>query len=261
MQKPGYALFDLDHTLLPFDTQGLFCNFILRREPWRRVYLLWFLPCVPLVALKIVSLGFMKRVFCSYLAGMPEERLRGYAREFAETVVARFVYPEVMAELQRHKAEGRVTILNSASPALYVEEVARVLGFDHWVATRLIVTDPMPWLPTIAGPNNKREAKIPPMLPFLPKGFTAAPGQTLPDSTGYSDSSADVPLLSICERGVMIHPGRKFSAIGALRGWTALRPPRPYAGKWTGRLVSLHQAFGLYSLPSRFPTSTAAGTE
>jgi hypothetical protein len=36
----GYALFDLDHTLLPFDTQALFCNFVIRREPWRIIYLL-----------------------------------------------------------------------------------------------------------------------------------------------------------------------------------------------------------------------------
>ena len=245
MQKPGYALFDLDHTLLPFDTQALFCNFILRREPWRRLYLLWFLPCVPL---GIVSLDFLKRLFCSYLHGMPEEKLRGYAREFAETVVPRVVYPEVMAELERHRAEGHVTILNSASPAVYVEEIARVLGFDHWVATRLMVTDPMPWLPTIEGPNNKHEAKIPPMLPFLPGEFTGAPGETLPDSTGYSDSSADVPLLSICERGVMIHPSETFAALGAEHGWSTLTPTRPYAGKWTGRLASVLQAFGLYSV-------------
>lgn len=45
-----FAFFDLDHTLLPFDTQALFCNFILQREGWRRVWLLWFLPCVPLAA-------------------------------------------------------------------------------------------------------------------------------------------------------------------------------------------------------------------
>ncbi len=31
----SYAFFDLDHTLLPFDTQALFCNFVLRRERWR----------------------------------------------------------------------------------------------------------------------------------------------------------------------------------------------------------------------------------
>jgi HAD superfamily hydrolase (TIGR01490 family) len=246
----GYALFDLDHTLLPFDTQTLFCNFILRREPWRRTYLLWFLPCLPLAALRIVSLRFMKRLFCSYLHGMPEATLRAYAREFAETVVPRVVYPEILAEMEIHRAEGRVIILNSASPGLYVKEIARVLGFDHWFATRLAIADPMPWAPDIEGPNNKQEAKIPPMIPVLPEGFTGAPGETLPDSIGYSDSAADMPLLSICERGVMIHPGKKFAAIGAARGWTIRKPARPYAGKWSGLLAGALQAFGLYRLPS-----------
>lgn len=47
--KGGLALFDLDQTLVPWDTQLLFCNCVLREEPWRRVYLLVFLPFLPLV--------------------------------------------------------------------------------------------------------------------------------------------------------------------------------------------------------------------
>ena len=212
--EEGFALFDLDHTILPFDTQGLFCNFVIRREPWRIIYLLWFLPCVPLAAVKLVSLRWMKRLFCSYLWKMPQERLREHAREFAETVVTRVVYPEVIAELQRHQKAGRKTILNSASPGIYVEDIARVLGFDHWVATRLVWYEEMPFFPEIDGPNNKHEAKIPAMSRFLPEGFDHARGDKLPNSWGYSDSSADVPLLSICEHAMMIHPSQKFAAIG-----------------------------------------------
>ena len=66
----GYALFDLDHTLLPYDTQALFCNFVLKKEGWRRVYLLWYLPLLPLAGLKILSLRFTKRLFFSYLFGI-----------------------------------------------------------------------------------------------------------------------------------------------------------------------------------------------
>ena len=44
----GVAVFDLDGTLLAWDTQLLFCQFVLRREGWRRCYLLLFLPLLPL---------------------------------------------------------------------------------------------------------------------------------------------------------------------------------------------------------------------
>ncbi len=245
-QTRGYALFDLDHTLLPFDTQALFCNFVLQREPWRAVYLLWFLPVVPLAAAKLVSLRWMKRLFSSYLWGMPKEKLDRYAKEFAETVVRQVAYPAVVAEVKRHRDEGRILILNSASPEIYVADIARVLGFDHWVATRLAPRERMPFLPEIIGPNNKHGAKIPAMKHLLPEDFDPAAGRPLPDSWGYSDSSADVPLLSVCEHGVMIHPSTHFAAIGQERGWTTLTPPRPYRGKWGGRLASLLQALGPY---------------
>jgi len=65
----GFALFDLDHTLLPHDTQALFCNFVLRREGWRRVFLIWFFLSLPFAALRLISLRTMKRVFSSYLVG------------------------------------------------------------------------------------------------------------------------------------------------------------------------------------------------
>jgi len=32
-QKVGYALFDLDQTIVPWDTQLSFCNYVLKREP------------------------------------------------------------------------------------------------------------------------------------------------------------------------------------------------------------------------------------
>lgn len=243
---PGYALFDLDHTLLPFDTQALFANFVIRREPWRVIYLIWFLPCVPLAALRIVSLRWLKRLFCSYLWKMPKDRLAAHARDFAQTVLPRVVYPEVLVELRRHQKAGRLTVLNSASPGIYVAEIARVLGFDHWVATRLVWYEVMPFLPEIDGPNNKHEAKIEAMRHLLPSGFDPARGDRLPDSWGYSDSAADVPLLSICEHAMMIHPSSRFAALGTERRWWTLLPPRPYRGRWGGRLASLLQACGLY---------------
>jgi len=250
-KKNGYALFDLDHTLLPFDTQVLFCNYVLQREnPFRRLYALLFAVCVPFALLRICSLRLMKRVFSSYLWRLPEERVRQLAREFAKEVVDKEIYPELLVELKKHQQAGRITILNSASPDVYAVEIARELGFDHCVATRLLLQDPMPLIPKIDGPNNKHGAKIPPMIEqgILPEGFDPESGDKLPDSYGYSDSRADVPLLSLCENGTMIHPGEAFAAIGKKRGWQTLMPDQPYDDKWEGRCVSVKQALGIYAL-------------
>ena len=247
----GWALFDLDHTLLPHDTQVLFANFVLRREGWRRLYLMVFLPLAVLGGLRLIPLRTLKRVFSCYLWRMPLARLRGYAKEFAATVLPRVQYPEIVAELERHRVEGRELVLNSASPSLYVGEIAAALGFHHWVATRMEASDPMPFFPRIDGPNNKHGAKIDAMREsgLLPVGFDATGGARLPDSWGYSDSAADIPLLSICENGVMIHPGKRFAAHGAKERWQTLLPARPYRGKWGDRWATLLQMAGLYRIP------------
>ena len=247
MSRP-FAFFDLDHTLLPHDTQALFCNFVLRREAWRRIWLLWFLPCVPLAALRLLSLRTMKRLFLGYLVGMPRTRLEAHVRDFLESDFAAALYPEVVAEVERHRAHGRILVLNSASPDFYLHGIAARLGFDHVFGTRLIIPDRMPLLPAIEGPNNKHGEKITAMRRA---GLVPSEPPVLADSWSYSDSSADLPLLELAEHAVMIHPGPRLAAVGATHGWQTMTPRRPYAGKWSGRFTMLLQALGLYQVPPR----------
>ncbi len=245
----GFALFDLDHTILPFDTQVYFCNFVLKKEGWRRLYLLLFLPLAPLAAIGVMPLRTAKRIFSSYLWKMPRARLNELVQEFVDTVFEKVAYPEIVDEIEKNRDGGRILVLNSASPAFYVEAIADKLGFDHWYATALEVSDPMPLMPRVLGPNNKHGAKIDAMKDALPIGFDAAAGDVLPDSVGYTDSTADLPLLSICKRGVIVHPGEELAAKGEESGWSVRKPERPYATATGGKCATLLQLLGLYPLP------------
>ncbi len=267
--RPGVrvALFDLDHTLLPHDTQGLLANFVLRRQRGRTLLHLPFLAVAPARVLRLVSTRFLKRMFLNYLWRLPRPQLERLVLEFVTSEVRPRLYPSVLEELERHRREGRTTVLNSASPEFYVTAIGRELGFDHAIGTRVDL-GPGPrvrWLPDIDGPNNKRAAKLERMRELL--GVT--PGEPWPghdgrppleDSWAYSDSAADVPLLRLARHKVLVHPSAEFSAIGGHEGWdmTVLQPPRPYAGETGARLTSLRQAFGLYPPASKqsLPTTS-----
>lgn len=238
-----YAIFDLDHTLLPHDTQALFCNFVLKRERWRVVMHLFFLPIALLYALRLVHIETAKCAFLAYLWRMPKDRLMRYAREFAETNVKPRFYPELIAEVERHRREGRVLVLNTASPRIYPADIARILGFDHWVATPLIIEDPMPVIPRLDGPNNKNEQKIPNMERDVPGLATLTP-QERADCWSYSDSSADIPLLEFSGRQVLVHPSHSLAA--RFPSATILRPPRPYTNKVGDMFCVVRQVLGLY---------------
>lgn len=240
-----YAFFDLDHTLLPFDTQTLFCNYVLHRHPWRVVLHLWFLPYALGRALGLVSTATAKRAFLSYLWGMKRAHLRRLARDFASDCVDSWIYPELRAEILRHKHQGRKLVLNTASPDFYAHEIAEVLEFDHCVSTRFHIGNEVPLRPPLDGPNNKRGEKITAMRAALP-GVAALTDEQRFHCWAYSDSPADIPLLEFAGNRVLVHPGGKLRGHFPEHDVTVLTPRRPYWGKLGGLLAALRQIAGLH---------------
>jgi HAD superfamily hydrolase (TIGR01490 family) len=243
---PGFAFFDLDHTLLPFDTQPLFANFVLRRERWRTLYLLGFAPLAVLRACRLVPTVAAKRAFLNYAWGLSRERLQSLARDFADTEVKRWIYPELLPVIAEHRAAGRTLILNTASPDFYPHEIARMLGFDHCIATKIEPAPVIPFMPRLIGGNNKREAKIAAMKLAVPAVAKATPEQ-LGDSWAYSDSEADLPLLELAGHAVLVHPNSELEAMGKERGWQVMRPARPYEGKLGDLWYSARQSLGVFA--------------
>ncbi len=252
MTSRGFAFFDLDHTLLPHDTQALFCNYVLKRERWRTLLHLLFIPFALLRAVRLVSTLRAKRAFMSYLWLMPQHRLRQYAHDFAEASVVPWTYPELLEEVERHRHAGRILVLNTASPDYYAGEIARALGFQHCVATKVRLADRrFPLHPPIAV-NNKHEEKIEAMRAEVP-GVAALTDEERNDYCyAYSDSAADLPLLEFGGNAVLVHPSPHLATLGIRREWTLLHPARPYGGRVGDMLAVCRQFLGLYpSEPER----------
>lgn len=241
-----YAFFDLDHTLLPFDTQALFCNFVLKRHPWRIVLHLWFVPFALARVLGLVSTATAKRAFLSYLSGMKRAHLRKLARDFAQDCVDTWIYPELRAEILRHKHQRRTLVLNTASPDFYAHDIAEVLGFDHCIATPFKLSqDTVPMRPEILGSNNKHEAKIVAMKLRIP-GVAGMNDEERFHCWSYSDSAADIPLLEFVGNRVLVHPSGKLRRHFPQADVTVLTPPRPYWGKLGDMFAVVRQMLGVH---------------
>jgi HAD superfamily hydrolase (TIGR01490 family) len=241
----SYAFFDLDHTLLPFDTQALFCNFVLRKERWRTLLHFAFLPFAVLKAPRLVSTVTAKRAFMNYLVGLSREKLYAYSREFATGEVAAWIYPELRGIIEEHRKAGRILVLNTASPDFYAQEIAQELGFDYCVATRVEVPETVPFMPHVMGSNNKHEAKIAAMKWAIPE-LNDFGDEVRSESWSYSDSSADLPLLEFAGNAVLVHPSSSLAEIGKGRGWKVVTPPRPYRNKLGDMLCVVKQTLGLF---------------
>jgi HAD superfamily phosphoserine phosphatase-like hydrolase len=217
----GIALFDLDGTLIAWDCQLLFRHFVLRREPWRGVFLPIFLVFLPL--LKLLGAGGMKRIFLCYLWKMAPADLAKYSAEFAAAVMPA-IFPEIREKLETHRRAGHLLILASASPEIYVTEIGKALGFDLSYGTPVTFGDFFPDLV-----NHKGAAKVRRLLRELPASYFE--NGKLVSSHGYTDSAADLPMLALCQAVTLVNPAPVLSAIGSSAGWKISHPARPWSSK------------------------------
>jgi phosphatidylglycerophosphatase C len=228
---PGIALFDLDGTLIAWDCQLLFRHFVLRRAPWRGVLLPLFLAAAPFAGL--LGSARMKRVFLSYLWRMKPQQLAALARDFAQSLMPA-IYPELREKLEAHRAAGHFLILASASPECYVLEIGRLLGFDLALGTPV---ECGPLLPKLQ--NHKGAAKVTRLLELLPPGYFIN-GQ-LRHCHGFTDSRADLPMLTLCQSATVVNPSPALAALATTSGWDIVHPARP----WTTRVGFALRALAL----------------
>lgn len=232
----GLALFDFDGTLIPWDTQLLFADFVLRRAPWRRIYLPVFASFLP-VGVVLGDEG-LKRVFLSYLWGVDRDELDGWVKAFVEERVARACYPEMLERLARHREAGHLTVLASASPWFYIEEVGRVLGFDLAVGTPVEFGRRVPLFPELR--NHKGAEKVRRLSEVL-----GAPDGKWANSHGYTDSTADLPMMACCENGTVVNPSLRLLQAAEPEGWEVVRPTLPWRGRRDKAWRVLRYAAGL----------------
>ena len=265
----SYIFFDLDRTLLAHDSMFLFCNYILRQNPLRRLFLLLFLPALLLFTLRLLSPIQLKRVFFSFLFYMRMPALDYYAENFVQTALKPLFFPEILALIQKHREAGDFLILNTASIEPYVKYIAKELGFDVYYASKMELRDPMPLIPKIFK-NNIGYAKIESMEELLPmevishyqklskKKYKNSKVPILRGACIYTDSLADLPLINLAENVLIVQPSqRKLREMARERDWPLIEPKERItkkAGSWNDIsrrfFIILMQMSGLYRLAS-----------
>ena len=197
------ALFDMDGTLFAGDSQLRFCRWILKRHGWRRLYLLWLIPMGILRGLHLINTQRMKRAFLAYAWGMKKDLLQQECQQFVQQEILQILYPPVLERLRAHQAAGDTTVLCSASPDWWTRLVGKALGFTHTIGTPTALAERVELMPAIPAPGNNKGANK--LVRLAAIGITHA-------DIGYTDSAADLPMLTICDKAVLVNPKSSFAA-------------------------------------------------
>lgn len=218
--RPRLTLFDLDHTLLPLDSDYEWGEFTIRIG--------WTDP-----------VDFARRndeFYAHYQAGTldvhdyvrfataalrergPEQAHAAHAR-FMREVIHPAIRPEALQLVRQHQQAGDTVLIVTATNEFVTRPIAQALGVPNLVAMGLSVDASGWYTGDIAGTPTMREGKLQRMEEWLAeRGLRWADVE----STFYSDSMNDVPLLEKVDHPVATNPDPRLRALAQARGWRIL---------------------------------------
>ena len=215
------ALFDLDHTLLPIDSDYEWGQFLVRTGA-------------------VDPLEFKRRndaFFAQYQAGtldpveylefalgtltrFPRAQLDAMHAQFMEEVVKPAIRPRARALLQQHQDAGDLVAIITATNRFVTAPIAKALGVEHLIAAvpeedaQGNLTGKLLGTPT-SGPGKVIHTHA--WLEQIGKPLTA-----FERSHFYSDSHNDIPLLSVVTHPVATNPDAVLAAHATTLGWPLL---------------------------------------
>jgi len=216
------ALFDLDHTLLPIDSDYEWGRYLVRRG------------LVDVAAFEASNAIFFQQYqvgtldaaeYLNFalgtLARHPRAQLDALHAEFMRDVINPALLPSALALVRRHREAGHLVVMATATNRFVTTPIAQAFEVDHLLA---------------AEPEEDAEGNLTGRFlgtPSMGAGkvrhlndWFASTGRTLAGferSYFYSDSHNDLPLLSIVTDPVATNPNTPLTAHATAQGWPILK--------------------------------------
>ena len=210
------ALFDLDHTLIPFDSGREFTRFLAGRGALDAGFDAQYLDYCRQYAAGSVDMVAMHRFTVGALARHSPQRLREWLREF-ETVIEALVPQASRALVREHQAAGHRCALVTATTRFIAEPFGRVLGLAEVLATEPEFDARGHCTGEVVGEPCFREHKLSHVNSWLARRGVAWTDVTR--SWFYSDSANDLPLLRAVSDPVAVNPDATLQAHALASGW------------------------------------------
>lgn len=212
------ALFDLDHTLLPIDSDHAWGEFV--------VTLGW----ADAATQRLVNDGFYARYdngtldIAEYIEfatrpwreRSPAEQAAAHAR-FMREIIAPAIRPEALALVDEHRARGDMLVIVTATNEFVTRPIAAAFAVEALIAVELERDARGAVTGRIHGVPSFREGKTLRVAQWL--ASTGRHVQDFERVTVYSDSTNDLPLLELATHPVATNPSPALEATARERGW------------------------------------------
>jgi HAD superfamily hydrolase (TIGR01490 family) len=215
------ALFDLDHTLIPMDSDyewGAFTTalgwndadeFTRRNDVFYGQY-------------KAGTLDIHEYICFATLAIRHQGAAKSIAAhaQYMSTVVQKSIKSQALALVKAHQVAGDLVVIVTATNEFVVTPIAQVFGVPELIAIKLARDPESGWYNgQIEGTPSFQQGKVTRVAEWL--GERGLSWDTV-QATFYSDSINDLPLLEKVAHPVATNPDDRLRAIAQERGWRIL---------------------------------------
>ncbi|WP_334133676.1 HAD family hydrolase [Tepidimonas sp.] len=217
----GVTLFDLDHTLLPLDSDHEWGVFTTRigwtdaEEHTRRNDAFY----ADYLAGRLDIHAYARFAIDAVRQRSPEEAAAAHAR-FMDEVIRPALHPQALALVRAHQARGDRVAIVTATNEFITRPIAEAFGVPDLIAVEL-ERDASGWFTgAIRGVPSYREGKVVRVRQWL-----QAQGLEWDERvhvTVYSDSDNDLPLLERADVPVATNPSDSLRQRARQLGWRIL---------------------------------------
>ncbi len=214
------ALFDLDNTLLPIDSDHGWSQFLINKGVLDRAEFEarndQFFADYKAGTLNIDAfLDFQLRP----LRDNKRAQLAVWHNEFMAEVIRPNMKPSAIELVKQHQADNAVCVIITATNSFITQPIAQAFGIEALIATEPELVNGE-YTGKVTGVPSFREGKVTRLNEWLAvKNWTLS---SFESSYFYSDSINDLPLLECVSNPVAANPDNKLAEIAQKRGWPVL---------------------------------------
>jgi len=218
------ALFDLDHTLLPCDSDYEWGQFLARigvvdSEYYARQNERFYQDYKE----GKLDIHEFLRFALKPLSEHSREQLKEWHDAFMDEVINGQLREQALDLVKRHQDAGDLCCVITATNSFVTRPIVESFGIEHLIATEPATQANNPlakYTGEVQGIPNFREGKIQNLQDWLAKQKLKL--DTLPRSYFYSDSMNDLPLLEQVSHPVATNPDDRLRNEARLRNWPIL---------------------------------------
>lgn len=216
------ALFDLDHTLIPIDSDYEWGRFLIRhgavdRERFEQRNADFFAQYQAGTLDPVEYLEFA----LGTLASFTPEQLANLQQQYMQETILPAIQPQALELVKRHQDSGDLVAIVTATNRFVTDPIAKAFGIEHLLAAEPEIDANGKITGKLKGVPSNGHGKI-----IHTNDWLAQRGQKLSDferSHFYSDSQNDIPLLSIVTHPIATNPNAALTAHATQHGWPILQ--------------------------------------